>query len=221
MRGAFRLPPASTPRLDPASTSGRPPVDLASICPAGQARSSKLHELRAKLPGGKQSSTGGAPQKYAPLDEEAGLGGGAAEAEGEGGGGRSGCCASNKYTDNRMMRLLGREGRVVVARGGPAPVRLARSGRRRRQHARRRAAIEPPCAGRDGPAGGRRALEERGRALEPGAGRRFTEGILRKGGAVAPETLVRDLLGHDALLDVAGGIAPDNRAALRELEEKY
>jgi intermediate peptidase len=60
-----------------------------------------------------------------------------------------------------------------------------------------------------------------GRALEPGAGRRFTEGFLRKGGAVAPETLVRDLLGHDALLDVAGGIAPDNRAALRELEVKY
>lgn len=57
-----------------------------------------------------------------------------------------------------------------------------------------------------------------GRALEPGAGRRFTEGILRKGGAVAPETLVRDLLGHDALMDVAGGIVPDNRAALRELE---
>jgi intermediate peptidase len=59
-----------------------------------------------------------------------------------------------------------------------------------------------------------------GRALEPGAGRRFTEGILRKGGAVAPETLVRDLLGHDALMDVAGGIVPDNRAALRELEVK-
>ena len=59
-----------------------------------------------------------------------------------------------------------------------------------------------------------------GRALEPGAGRRFTEGILRKGGAVAPETLVRDLLGHDALLDVAGGIVPDNRAALLELEVK-
>ena len=97
-------------------------LDLASICPAGQARSSKLHELRAKLPGGKQSSTGGAPQKYAPLDEEAGLGGGAAEAEGEGGGGRSGCCASNKYTDNRMMRLLGREGRV--ASGLPRPVPL-------------------------------------------------------------------------------------------------
>ena len=66
----------------------------------------------------------------------------------------------------------------------------------------------------------RRQVSKR-RALEPGAGRRFTEGFLRKGGAVAPETLVRDLLGHDALLDVAGGIAPDNRAALRELEVKY
>lgn len=58
-----------------------------------------------------------------------------------------------------------------------------------------------------------------GGALEPGAGRRLTDGILRRGGAVAPEALVRDLLGRDALLDVAGGIAPDNRAALRELEK--
>ena len=58
-----------------------------------------------------------------------------------------------------------------------------------------------------------------GGALEPGAGRRLTEGVLRRGGAVAPEVLVRDLLGRDALLDVAGGIAPDNRAALRELRD--
>ena len=36
---------------------------------------------------------------------------------------------------------------------------------------------------------------------------------------VAPGALVRDLLGRGALLGVAGGIAPDNRAALRELEK--
>jgi len=55
-------------------------------------------------------------------------------------------------------------------------------------------------------------------ALEPGAGRRLTECLFKFGGAVAPETLVRDLLGPTSLVDVAGGIAPDNAAALRELE---
>jgi intermediate peptidase len=55
-------------------------------------------------------------------------------------------------------------------------------------------------------------------ALEPGAGRRLTECLFKFGGAVAPETLVRDLLGPTSLVDVGGGIAPDNAAALRELE---
>ena len=57
-----------------------------------------------------------------------------------------------------------------------------------------------------------------GGALEPGAGRRLTEGVFKFGGGVAPEALVRDLLGPNSLKDVAGGIAPDNAAALRELE---
>jgi intermediate peptidase len=42
-------------------------------------------------------------------------------------------------------------------------------------------------------------------ALEPGAGRRLTECLFKFGGAVAPETLVRDLLGPTSLVDVAGG----------------
>jgi intermediate peptidase len=65
-------------------------------------------------------------------------------------------------------------------------------------------------------------------ALAPGAGTKLAEGLLSKGGAVAPEVLLRDLLGHDALREVVGddpgtsgggaaGFAPNPEALLREI----
>ena len=58
-----------------------------------------------------------------------------------------------------------------------------------------------------------------GDALAPGAGEAARDGLLRHGGAVAPERLLRDVLGEDGLRKhlASGGIAPNPNAALAEL----
>ena len=58
-----------------------------------------------------------------------------------------------------------------------------------------------------------------GDALAPGAGEAARDGLLKHGGAVAPETLLRNVLGEDGLRKdhASGGIAPNPNAALAEL----
>ena len=58
-----------------------------------------------------------------------------------------------------------------------------------------------------------------GDALAPGAGEAARDGLLKHGGAVAPDTLLRNVLGEDGLRKdhASGGIAPNPNAALAEL----
>ena len=58
-----------------------------------------------------------------------------------------------------------------------------------------------------------------GDALAPGAGEAARDGLLKHGGAVAPDTLLRNVLGEDGLRKdhASGGIAPNPNAAFAEL----